>query len=130
MPTYDYVCEKCSHEFEFFQSMKDPRLEDCPIDDCDGNVRRKIGTGAGLIFKGSGFYETDYRSESYKQGAKKDGEGSSSSNGDGKGGGDSKSGSDGSSTESSGSDSKSSSSTSSSGSSSSGSGTASSSSST
>jgi putative FmdB family regulatory protein len=84
MPTYDYVCEKCEHEFEIFQSMKDPRLVDCPLDDCDGHVRRKIGTGAGLIFKGSGFYETDYRSESYKEGAKKDSESGSSSNGDSK----------------------------------------------
>lgn len=72
MPTYDYVCEKCGHEFEFFQSMKDARLEDCPQDACDGKVRRLLGTGAGIIFKGSGFYETDYRSQSYKDGAKKD----------------------------------------------------------
>lgn len=72
MPTYDYVCEKCEHEFEFFQSMSDDRLTDCPIEGCGGHVKRKIGTGAGIIFKGSGFYETDYRSESYKTGAKKD----------------------------------------------------------
>ncbi|MCB1097598.1 MAG: zinc ribbon domain-containing protein [Verrucomicrobiae bacterium] len=72
MPTYDYVCEKCNHEFEFFQSMSDPRLTDCPVEGCGGHVKRKIGTGAGIIFKGSGFYETDYRSESYKSGAKKE----------------------------------------------------------
>ena len=64
MPTYDYKCEKCGHQFEAFQSMKDDRLEDCPRDDCDGGVKRLLGTGAGIIFKGSGFYETDYRSDS------------------------------------------------------------------
>ena len=72
MPTYEYVCKKCDHEFEAFQRMSDERLSDCPVESCEGNVRRKIGRGAGLIFKGSGFYETDYRSDSYKQGAKKD----------------------------------------------------------
>ena len=77
MPTYDYVCEKCDHEFEFFQSMSDARLTDCPVEGCGGHVKRKIGTGAGIIFKGSGFYETDYRSESYKSGAKKETDASS-----------------------------------------------------
>lgn len=72
MPTYDYVCETCGHEFEAFQSMKDPKLTDCPQEGCDGSVRRLLGTGAGVIFKGSGFYETDYRSASYKEAAKKD----------------------------------------------------------
>lgn len=76
MPTYDYQCEKCDHLFEVFQSMNDAKLTDCPLEDCDGPVRRLLGTGAGLIFKGGGFYETDYRSDSYKQGAKKDKEGS------------------------------------------------------
>ena len=71
MPTYDYVCESCDHQFEVFQSMSAPRLTDCPQDGCPGPVRRKIGTGAGIVFKGSGFYQTDYRSESYKQGASK-----------------------------------------------------------
>ena len=52
--------------------MSDAKLEDCPLDDCDGQVKRLLGTGAGLIFKGSGFYETDYRSDSYKKGASKD----------------------------------------------------------
>ena len=80
MPTYDYKCEKCGHQFEAFQSMKDDRLEDCPLDDCDGGVKRLLGTGAGIIFKGSGFYETDYRSDSYKKAASADkpGQGSSS----------------------------------------------------
>ncbi len=52
--------------------MKDDRLTDCPLDDCDGNVKRLIGTGAGIIFKGGGFYETDYRSDSYKKAAQAD----------------------------------------------------------
>lgn len=68
MPTYEYVCQKCSHEFEKFQSIKDKPLTRCP--ECKGKVVRKIGTGAGLIFKGSGFYITDYRSENYKKAAK------------------------------------------------------------
>ena len=72
MPNYDYVCPKCGHEFEVFQSMNDPRLTKCPQKGCRGKVERKIGTGAGLMFKGSGFYITDYRSEGYKEAAKKD----------------------------------------------------------
>lgn len=76
MPTYDYVCEKCGHSFEYFQSMKDEKLKDCPLEECDGSVKRLLGTGAGIIFKGGGFYETDYRSESYKSGAKKESEAS------------------------------------------------------
>lgn len=68
MPTYEYVCQKCSHEFEQFQSIKDEPLKRCP--ECKGKVVRKIGTGAGLLFKGSGFYITDYRSENYKKAAK------------------------------------------------------------
>ena len=72
MPTYDYKCEKCGHQFEVFQSMKDDRLTDCPLDECDGGVKRLLGTGAGIIFKGSGFYETDYRSDSYKKDASAD----------------------------------------------------------
>lgn len=78
MPTYDYQCEKCGHRFEFFQSMKDAKLEDCPQEGCDGKVKRLLGTGAGLIFKGAGFYQTDYRSSSYQAGARADGGGSSS----------------------------------------------------
>lgn len=85
MPTYEYECESCGHHFEVFQSMKDDKLTDCPQEDCDGHVRRLLGTGAGIIFKGSGFYETDYRSDSYKKGAKADqGSGSSSSGGESK----------------------------------------------
>jgi putative FmdB family regulatory protein len=60
MPTYDYVCDNCGHEFEYFQSMSDERLTVCP--ECnEKTVRRLIGSGAGIIFKGSGFYETDYK---------------------------------------------------------------------
>lgn len=60
MPTYEYVCKECDHAFEAFQSMKDDPLTDCPV--CEtGKVRRKIGLGAGIIFKGSGFYETDFK---------------------------------------------------------------------
>ncbi len=72
MPNYDYVCDKCGHEFEVFQSMNDAKLTKCPVKACKGKVRRLLGTGAGLVFKGSGFYITDYRSESYKAAAKSD----------------------------------------------------------
>ena len=78
MPTYDYLCESCGHRFEYFQSMNDEKLKDCPLEDCNGPVKRLLGTGAGIIFKGGGFYETDYRSDSYKSGAKKDSEASKS----------------------------------------------------
>lgn len=61
MPTYEYKCESCGYRFDFFQKMTDTRLEDCP--QCGGHVRRLIGTGAGIIFKGSGFYCTDYKSK-------------------------------------------------------------------
>lgn len=83
MPTYQYACSKCGAEFELFQSMKDAPIEVCPKDKCarakwgKGKVKRLVGTGAGLIFKGSGFYITDYRSEGYKAAAKKDSQGSS-----------------------------------------------------
>jgi len=72
MPNYDYECQECGHLFEVFQRMSDPKLEDCPQDACGGRVRRLLGTGAGVIFKGSGFYQTDYRSKSYKDGHKND----------------------------------------------------------
>lgn len=79
MPTYDYECQSCGHHFEARQSMKDPHLTDCPQESCAGPVKRKIGVGAGFIFKGSGFYITDYRSDSYKAAARKDSDSSSSS---------------------------------------------------
>jgi putative FmdB family regulatory protein len=72
MPNYDYECQKCGNRFEVFQSMNDPKLTDCPEEICDGNVRRLPGTGGGILFKGSGFYQTDYRSSSYQAGAKAD----------------------------------------------------------
>jgi putative FmdB family regulatory protein len=78
MPTYEYVCSKCGHEFDKFQSMSDKALTVCPKELCAqkkwgrGKVTKKISAGAGLIFKGSGFYITDYRSEKYKDAAKKD----------------------------------------------------------
>jgi putative FmdB family regulatory protein len=71
MPTYDYVCDACGHEFEEFQSITEPVLRKCP--ECKKlKLRRLFGTGAAVVFKGSGFYQTDYRSESYKSGAEKD----------------------------------------------------------
>lgn len=72
MPTYEYACQKCGHEFEIFQSMKDQPLTACPQKKCKGKLKKLLGTGAGLIFKGSGFYITDYRSENYKASAKKE----------------------------------------------------------
>jgi putative FmdB family regulatory protein len=69
MPTYDYRCEKCEHEFEAFQSITAAPLKKCPR--CSKpRLKRLIGTGAALLFKGDGFYITDYRSESYKNAAK------------------------------------------------------------
>lgn len=72
MPNYDYQCQECGHIFEVFQRMSDPKLEDCPQEGCRGKVKRMLGTGAGLIFKGSGFYQTDYRSDSYKKAESKE----------------------------------------------------------
>src|SRR5439155_20456861 len=78
MPTYEYSCQKCGQNFEAFQSMRDEPFSECPKDLCrlpkwgHGKVKRLLGTGAGLIFKGSGFYITDYRSDSYKEAAKKE----------------------------------------------------------
>ncbi len=84
MPTYEYFCEKCGHQFEQFQPISAKPLTICPEDLCArktwgrGKVKRAISGGAGLLFKGSGFYITDYRSEKYKQAAKKDAPGGSS----------------------------------------------------
>ncbi len=88
MPTYEYACAKCSQQFEIFQSMKDEPLTVCPKEKClrkkwgKGRVKKLMGLGAGLIFKGSGFYITDYRSENYKASAKSE---SSSGGGEAKG---------------------------------------------
>ena len=74
MPTYEYQCDGCSHNFDEFQSINDKPLKKCPA--CGKHrLRRVFGAGAAIIFKGSGFYQTDYRSESYKQAAKADQEG-------------------------------------------------------
>jgi putative FmdB family regulatory protein len=70
MPTYEYGCKKCGHEFEVFQSMSDAPVKVCP--ECGGEAERRISAGAGFIFKGSGFYSTDYRSDSYKREATHD----------------------------------------------------------
>jgi putative FmdB family regulatory protein len=78
MPTYEYSCQKCGQNFEAFQSMRDEPFCECPKELCrlpkwgHGKVKRLPGTGAGIIFKGSGFYTTDYRSQSYKEAAKKE----------------------------------------------------------
>ena len=78
MPTYDYSCQKCGQNFEAFQSMRNEPFRECPKNLCrlpiwgHGKVKRLLGTGAGLIFKGSGFYITDYRSDSYREAAKKE----------------------------------------------------------
>jgi putative FmdB family regulatory protein len=83
MPTYDYICEACGHTWEEFQSITADPTSKCP--ECKKKkARRRIGPGAGIIFKGSGFYQTDYRSDSYKKAADADSKGSS-------GGGESKS---------------------------------------
>lgn len=71
MPTYDYVCSKCGHAFEAFQGINDAPLTKCAKCGKKG-AKRQLGTGAGLLFKGSGFYITDYRSEGYKAAAKSD----------------------------------------------------------
>lgn len=78
MPTYEYACQKCGQNFDAFQSMRDEPFRQCPKQLCRlpkwgrGKVKRLLGTGAGIIFKGSGFYVTDYRSSSYKEAAKKE----------------------------------------------------------
>lgn len=90
MPTYEYRCPK-GHEFEEFQRMSDPPVAACPV--CGAEAERLLSAGAGLIFKGSGFYITDYRSDSYKKAAASDagaaGGSSNSSSGGSTGGGDS-----------------------------------------
>jgi putative FmdB family regulatory protein len=91
MPTYDYVCEACPHEFELFQQMSAPVETVCP--ECGKeSLRRLVGTGGGILFKGSGFYETDYRSAAYKKAADSEKKSSASPKGEKK---DAKSGGDG-----------------------------------
>ena len=91
MPTYDYECDACGHTFELFQNISDPLKKKCP--ECKKmKLRRLFGTGAAIVFKGSGFYETDYRSDSYKKGAEADKKAKDSAKSDSKS--ESKSGSD------------------------------------
>jgi len=81
MPTYEYQCERCGHQLERFQSINSRPLRKCP--ECGHPaLKRLIGHGAGIIFKGSGFYETDYRSESYKKAQEKEKQASASTGGD------------------------------------------------
>ena len=70
LPTYEYECKNCGHEFELFQYMSDERIKECP--ECGGEVQRLIGAGSGIIFRGGGFYATDYRSDSYNKKERKD----------------------------------------------------------
>jgi putative FmdB family regulatory protein len=90
MPTYEYVCHKCNHQFDLYQPISENALVVCPKEHCGmqpwgkGKVKRLIGAGAGLIFKGSGFYITDHRSKEYKESAKKDVPVTASSSGDSK----------------------------------------------
>ena len=65
MPTYEYECESCSHKFEQYQSIREESIKVCPA--CHGKVKRLIGSGGGFLFKGSGFYQTDYRSSNYQK---------------------------------------------------------------
>jgi putative FmdB family regulatory protein len=83
MPTYEYRCPECGNEFEKFGRMSDPPVQECP--NCHAEAQRKISGGAGLVFKGSGFYITDYRGEGYKKAAESDkGAGGSSSSSESK----------------------------------------------
>lgn len=70
MPTYEYECQKCGCIFDEFQSITAPPVAICPKEGCGGEAKRRFSPGAGFIFKGSGFYSTDYRSESYKKSVK------------------------------------------------------------
>jgi putative FmdB family regulatory protein len=79
MPTYEYKCDSCGKVFEEFQSITAQPLTQCKFEGCSGSVHRLFSAGAGFLFKGSGFYQTDYRSDSYKQKAKADSSSSSSS---------------------------------------------------
>ncbi|BBM81967.1 FmdB family zinc ribbon protein [Candidatus Uabimicrobium amorphum] len=79
MPTYSYECQSCQHVFDAFQYMSEDPLKDCPECKKEGSLKRLIGPGAGFIFKGEGFYITDYRSKSYKEKAKSESQSSSTS---------------------------------------------------
>jgi putative FmdB family regulatory protein len=82
MPTYDYECSACGHTLEIFQGINDPHVKKCPA--CGkSKLQRQFGTGAAIVFKGSGFYQTDYRSDSYKKAAKADSQKSESGKSEG-----------------------------------------------
>lgn len=81
MPTYEYKCDKCGYIFEEFQSINSEPLKKCKKEGCDGNVKRLFSPGAGFLFKGNGFYITDYRSDSYKKAASADKSSNSSTSG-------------------------------------------------
>ncbi len=81
MPTYDYQCQACDHVFEKFHGMTEKPRVKCPL--CGGKSKKLIGTGAGIIFKGKGFYATDYRSPEYKKELKKESSGESEKKSDG-----------------------------------------------
>ena len=84
MPTYEYECQRCGHRFDLFQRITDAPRQRCPK--CRGRLQRLLGMGAGVIFKGSGFYATDYRSESYRKAAQSE-KGAASASADGASGG-------------------------------------------
>lgn len=79
MPTYEYRCAACAHDFEKFQKMNDEPVAECP--ECGAAAQRRLSGGAGLLFKGSGFYITDYRNDSYKKAASAEGGGSEAKSG-------------------------------------------------
>jgi putative FmdB family regulatory protein len=80
MPTYEYECRKCGNRFDVFQGMTEPPKKRCPK--CKGRVDRLLSTGGGFLFKGTGFYSTDYRSDGYKKAAKADSDGAAKPSGD------------------------------------------------
>ena len=87
MPTYEYECQQCGHRFEEFQSITAEPRQTCPEANCTGPVKRLIGMGGGLLFKGTGFYTTDYRSDGYQKAAKADKDSGNGKSGDKKGDG-------------------------------------------
>ena len=87
MPTYEYECQQCGHRFEEFQSITAEPRQTCPEASCQGSVKRLISMGGGLLFKGTGFYITDYRSDGYQKAAKADKDSGNDKAGDKKGDG-------------------------------------------
>jgi putative FmdB family regulatory protein len=81
MPTYEYVCLKCNKKFDVFQSITEEPLKVCPSNGCKGKLKRLISGGSGLLFKGNGFYITDYRSKAYKEASRKESSATGSNSG-------------------------------------------------